>query len=186
MTPFKLIGLAGLAGAGKDTVRDMLENEHDFTGLAFADPIRDMLGALLADNGFSTKWMFERPLKEQPIDGLGLSYRHLAQTLGTEWGRQQRPDFWLRIAQSRIERHRKTGARKFVVSDVRFVNEAEWIRAQGGEVWLIKRPGVAAVRDHESERQVADIVADRVIKNYTTLEDLWKLVNDVMWDRSLA
>ena len=51
---------------------------------------------------------------------------------------------------------------------------------------MIRRPGVAAVRDHESERQVADIVADRVIKNYTTLEDLWKLVNDVMWDRSLA
>lgn len=184
MTPFKLIGLAGLAGAGKDTVRDMLENEHDFTGFAFADPIRNMLGALLADNGFSTKWMFERQLKEQPIDGLGLSYRHLAQTLGTEWGRHQHADFWLRIAQSSIERHRKTGARKFVISDVRFVNEAEWIKAQGGEVWRIDRPGITVVRDHESERQIARIDPDRMIKNTGTVEHLWKLINAVMWDRS--
>lgn len=186
MTPFKLIGLAGLAGAGKDTVRNMLEEEHDFTGIAFADPIRNMVGALLADNGFSTKWMFERHLKEQPVDGLDLSYRHLAQTLGTEWGRHLQADFWLRIAQSRIEHHRKTGARKFVISDVRFVNETQWIKDQGGEVWLIKRPGIAAVRDHESERQIAEITADRVIDNSGSIEDLWTFVNDVLWDRSAA
>lgn len=186
MTPFKLIGLAGLAGAGKDTVRDMLENEHDFTGIAFADPIRNMLGALLAESGFSTKWMFQRPLKEQPIEGLGLSYRHLAQTLGTEWGRHLQPDFWLRIAQSNIEHHRKTGARRIVISDVRFVNEAEWIKAQGGEVWIINRPGLAAVRDHESERQIAQIQPDRWLDNSGTLENLWTLVNDQIWDRSTA
>ena len=173
MKPNRIIGLTGLAGAGKDTVRDMLEAEHDFFGMAFADPIRDMVGALLAENGFSTKWMFERPLKEQPIDGLDLSYRHLAQTLGTEWGRQLHPDFWLRIAQAHMESLRKGGARQFVISDVRFLNEAEWVKAQGGEVWRIERPNIAAVRDHESERQVSLIWPDKVIDNSGTVEDLW-------------
>lgn len=184
MTDFKLIGLAGLAGVGKDTVRNMLEAEHDFTGVAFADPIRDMLGHLLADNGFSTAWIFERHLKEQPIDGLGLSYRQLAQTLGTEWGRQLRDDFWIRIMQRRIDFYRGRLNRRIVISDVRFLNEAEWIKGQGGEVWLIRRDGIAAVRDHESERQIGQINPDRVIANTGTVEDLWKLVNAVMWDRS--
>jgi dephospho-CoA kinase len=44
--PF-IIGLTGYAGSGKDTVRNILEAKHGFDGIAFADPIRDMLTALL-------------------------------------------------------------------------------------------------------------------------------------------
>ena len=45
--PQTIIGLVGAAGVGKDTVRQMLEENFDFAGIAFADPMRDMLGALL-------------------------------------------------------------------------------------------------------------------------------------------
>lgn len=171
--PLRLIGLTGLAGSGKDTVRRILEEDHEFIGLAFADPIRQMLGTLLAENGISTQWMYERELKEQPIDRLDVSYRHMAQTLGTEWGRKLHPDFWLRIAGEFIADQRRQGERQFVASDVRFVNEARWIKDAGGEVWRIDRPGIAPVRDHESERQVLQIEPDRVLLNSGTVEDLW-------------
>ncbi len=183
LKPLRLIGLTGLAGTGKDTVRRMLEEDHEFAGLAFADPIRQMLGALLAENGLSTEWMYERELKEQPIAGLDMSYRHLAQTLGTEWGRALHPDFWLRIAGQFIADQRRQGERQFVISDVRFVNEAQWIKDAGGEIWRIERPSAEPVRDHESERQALQIVPDRVISNTGTVEDLWTFVNDVLWDR---
>lgn len=173
LKPLRLIGLTGYAGTGKDTVRAMLEEDHEFVGLAFADPIRQMLTALLAENGISTEWMHERALKEQPIEGLDVSYRHMAQTLGTEWGRNLHPDFWLRIAGQFIVDQRRQGERQFVISDVRFLNEAQWIKDAGGEVWRIDRPSAEAVRDHESERQVAQIQADRVIHNAGTVEDLW-------------
>lgn len=185
LKPLRLIGITGLAGNGKDTVRRMLEENHEFVGLAFADPIRQMLGALLAENGISTEWMYERDLKERPIPCLGVSYRELAQRLG-DWGRAISPDFWLRIAGEFIVDQRRQGERLFVISDVRFVNEAQWIKDAGGEVWRIDRPSAEPVRDHESERQVLAIQPDRVIDNSGTVEGLWTYVNDVLWDRRVA
>jgi hypothetical protein len=168
MTPPKIIGLCGAAGAGKDTVREMLEREHDYRGMAFADPIRTMLGALLAHAGMGPSWMEQRELKERAIPTLGVSYRELAQTLGTEWGRQLHPDFWLRVATLFVEDW--TPDTRFVLSDVRFANEAAWVRQHGGEIWRIERAGLRPVRDHISER--GNIQADRTLYNDSDMRDL--------------
>lgn len=177
MTPFKIIGLTGLAGTGKDTVRRILEEDFGADGIAFADPIRDMIGALLTESGYSTEWMYERDKKETPIPGLGTSYRHLAQTLGTEWGRSISADFWLRIAKARADALKANGARLLVVSDVRFPNETAWIKEQGGEVWCIAREQATPVRDHPSESLVDVLEPDRFIDNSGTVEDLWCAVS---------
>lgn len=173
--PPQLIGLTGPAGCGKDTVRALLE-EHGYHGLAFADPIRQMLRTLFISNGISTSGMDERALKEKTIPALGVSYRHLAQTLGTEWGRTAAPDLWLRLANSRIAdvcadlvpEYQPS----FVVSDVRFVNEAAWVLKRGGVIWRIDRPGVAPVRDHVSEQEMDLIGADATILNGGSIDDL--------------
>jgi hypothetical protein len=180
MKPTHLIGLMGRAGTGKDTVRSILEQDFGAEGIAFADPIRSMLGALLSEHGFSTEWMYQREKKEQPIPGLGFSYRHLVQTLGTEWGRSVDPDFWLRIATARVSALTASGATIIVVSDVRFPNEADWIKQQGGELWGIVRDMAEPVRDHESEREVSTIDPDQFIDNNGTVEDLWCVVSALM------
>ena len=177
MTPFKIIGLTGLAGTGKDTVARILEEDFDAESIAFADPIRSMIGALLNESGYSTEWMYERDKKEAPIPGLGTSYRHLAQTLGTEWGRSIATDFWLRIAKARADALKANGARLLVISDVRFPNEAAWIKEQGGEVWCIARAQAEPVRDHPSESLVDVLDPDRFIDNSGTVEDLWCAVS---------
>lgn len=168
-----IIGLLGPAGSGKDTVREILA-KHGYYGLAFADPIREMLKPLLLACGVDLSYMTARHLKEQPMPVLGVSYRQLAQTLGTEWGRAQGPDFWLRIAAaSMMEVSISTfGPPLFVISDVRFPNEAEWIRNLGGQVWRIDRPGVAPVREHTSETLVETITPDFVLDNNGSLDDL--------------
>lgn len=181
----RLIGLTGTAGSGKDTVRRMLEEHHGYTGFAFADPIRNMIGALLADAGAGPEWMTDRLLKEGTITALGTSYRHLAQTLGTEWGRSIEPEFWLRIASARLDTLQDRGLRHFVISDVRFLNEAAWIKLLGGEVWRVERPSAEPVRQHASEL-ISHITPDRIIDNSGTVEELWKCVNAVLWDRRVA
>jgi hypothetical protein len=181
----RIIGLTGLAGSGKDTVRNILVQEQDFCGLAFADHIREMLRALIGGARLNTDFIHERHLKELPIPGIGVSYRHLAQTLGTEWGRSIAPDLWIKLTESTISNMASQGERRFVISDVRFLNEAQWLKESGGEVWRIDRPGISSVRDHESERQVSQIQPDRVILNNGTIEDLWKFVNAVLWDRGV-
>lgn len=174
-----IIGLAGPAGSGKDSVRSVLELQHDFAGISFADPMRDMLRTLLVSTGSSDEYLTRRDLKETPIPGLGVSYRHMAQTLGTEWGRQcLHPEFWLRTAHNTLAFLRGQGYCHFVVSDVRFANEAEWVRNQGGEIWLLDRPGTAPVRAHISEARPFE--ADRVIANNGTLADLRNATCDAL------
>lgn len=179
--PLRLIGLVGYAGTGKDTVRQQLETEHGFVGLAFADPIRQMLRTLFTENGIDEKYMDDRQFKEATIGDLmtvrPVTYRQMAQTLGTEWGRAMSPDFWTCIAGAYISDQRQHGERQFVISDVRFVNEAEWVKSAGGELWRISRPAAAAVRQHTSEAEIERIRHDVWIDNSRSLEDLWMAVD---------
>jgi len=178
-----IIGLTGLAGTGKDTVRAILE-EHDFVGFAFADPIRSMIRELLCSADIDPVCMDARDQKELPIyqlssDGRPVSYRMLAQTLGTEWARSIQPDFWLRIAQSYMDGIWSMtfgDLPNFVISDVRFQNEADWVRARGGVVWRVHRPGVAPVRAHASESEVEQIEPDGHIFNAGSIQDLRTIV----------
>ena len=169
-----LIGLTGYAGSGKDAARWILEDAHQFTGFAFADPIRGMLRELLTSTGISTDCMDVRELKEAVIPELGVSYRQLAQTLGTEWARAcLGSDFWLRCARAYMDDlEGQFLETSFVVSDVRFLNEAEWVREQGGVIWRIYRPGQPPVRPHASETELDQIRPDRTIHNGGTLIDL--------------
>jgi hypothetical protein len=180
MTKPRLIGLTGYAGTGKDTVREILEGQYDLDGIAFADPIRDMLGLLLATVGADEGWMTERHLKEVDIPQLGASYRKLAQLLGTEWGRAIDPDFWVRIAAAKVELCKNFDSAGVVISDVRFPNEATWIRSQGGVLWRVIRPGTAPVRSHASEDLIASLQHDYVIDNLGTIDDLDNAVRAVM------
>jgi hypothetical protein len=172
----KLIGLTGFAGSGKDSVRLILERDHNYHGLAFADPMRLMLFELLTSAGLSSNYMHSRDLKEAPIPELGVSYRHMAQTLGTEWGRNTlHPDFWIRLAAAYVNdcaRHSGTAGMPIVVSDVRFLNEALWIKQQGGQLWRVDRPNLPPVRSHQSEREIDTLVHNQWISNWGTLEDL--------------
>lgn len=169
-----IIGLTGFAGTGKDTVRGILK-EHGYNGLAFADPIRAMLRELLTNAGISEQYMDSRNLKEEVIPALGVSYRHLAQSLGTEWGRSLQHDFWLRIAGAHmadLTEQANAESLPFVLSDVRFVNEAAWIRARGGVIWQVSREGINPVRLHVSEAEIERIQIDRIIFNDWSIDDL--------------
>ncbi|WP_119157454.1 hypothetical protein [Caldimonas tepidiphila] len=159
-----LLGLIGFAGCGKSTAARYLEDQHGFEQLGLADPIRNMLCALLDAAGAGGEWMTERALKELPVPTIGVSYRHLAQTLGTEWGRAISPDFWLRIGTGKLLQAKELGI-DLVLSDIRFPNEAAWIKAHGGVLVRISRPGLPSVRDHESERHSSTLPADHEIDN---------------------
>lgn len=68
-----------------------------------------------------------------------LTPRKTLQSLGTEWGRSIDPDMWWRFTLAHIRRDQALHA---VVTDCRFVNEAEGVRViDGGLVWRVGRPG---------------------------------------------
>lgn len=174
-----LIGLTGRAGAGKSTVARMLEEHYAFAELALADPILEMLHALFASAGIDGAWATERGLKEQPTR-LGYSYRHLAQTLGTEWGRGLSPDFWLRVLKLRLDDAQAVGGDSIVVSDVRFPNEADFITSRGGVVVRVVRDIAPTARPHASEAHTDTLPVTTELLNFgsqaTLLDQVDRLI----------
>lgn len=174
-----LIGLTGRASAGKSTVAAMLEEHHAFSQLALADPILEMLCTLFEHAGIDGAWAVERALKEQPTR-LGFSYRHLAQTLGTEWGRSLSPDFWLRVLKLRLADLQAVGGFNVVVSDVRFPNEAEFITSQGGVVVRVVRDVSPSARPHASEAHTDTLPVTTELLNFgstaTLLDQVDRLI----------
>ena len=171
-----LIGLIGPAGAGKTTVAEMLRKRHGYMVISLADPIRDMLGALLSGLGLGHEWMEDRSLKEAPIPIIGVSYRKLAQTLGTEWGRDRiDPTLWVRLCAHKVQELRAVHNECVVIHDVRFANEAGMIRQAGGLLVRVNRQ-VDALPDgrslHASEQWQATAQADRLILNSGSLATL--------------
>lgn len=166
----RLIGIAGKAGSGKDTVAAHLVDNYSFTRYALAAPIKKAMCAAFS----LPEHVFEdRELKEKPLDWLGFSPRRLAQLFGTEFGRKiVGDDVWLRVAQRNIDWLRATGGGDVVVSDVRYNNEAEWIRRNCGEVWVVDRPDTAPVASHSSEAGVDMALVNRVLPNNGSIAQL--------------
>lgn len=167
-----LIGLTGKAGAGKDTVAALL-TDHDFAHTYLAFPIKSSVGAML---GVPISRWEDRDWKETALPGLGVSPRQLAQTLGTEWGRDViDPDFWIKLTQMRMDEHPEFP--DWVISDVRFDNEARWIKDSGGFVVHVDRE-VAGVATHISEAGVA--YRDYTLDNNGTIEELTSKVERML------
>ncbi len=180
-----IIGITGKAGAGKDTVADLLVREHGFVKVALADPMKRFCKEVL---GFTTEqlWgpseMRNAPDTRLPWPGgfnSHLTPRFALQQLGTEWGRACYEDVWIdyavRVAQKLsveggytysaklgLEHAWRPGDENWfspvVIPDVRFRNEFEAIRKAGGYVLKITRPGAGldgAAGAHVSETESA-------------------------------
>ncbi len=185
-----LIGLVGTAGVGKDTAAERLVDMHDFIQHAFALPIKTMLEALFLECGIDYARLFEPKLKEQPIPELAgvaqpgqpeLTPRALMQTLGTEWGRQMGHGLWLRCADLMLGLPDAPVHDRIVISDVRFPNEADWVRQHGGVLVRIVRPDAMAVREHFSEQLAGGIKCDATVANTGSLADLHETLDDLMY-----
>ena len=160
-----LIGIAGRARSGKDTVANFIIAAIGGYRYSFADPIRAMLVPL----GVDMSDPYWQARKEDVIPALGVSPRRMMQTLGTEWGRQLiNPDLWIIMAHQRLLQN----GPGMVIPDVRFENEAAWIRKHGGWIIHVIRPEAKAVEAHASEDGIEIQDTDAQILNSGTLEDL--------------
>jgi hypothetical protein len=179
----RLIGLHGKARSGKDTVGQMLKERHKILLVSFAGPIKDGLRAML---GLQEEHI-SGSLKEVPLGWLPQSPRQLMQSLGTEWGRDcVSADLWLLRAQQSVKEAHRLGYH-VVITDVRFENEADYIRQAGGEMWHIHRDAAHAVAGHISEAGVAyrKDLGDRLINNNGTLLALRATVLDLFEEEGL-
>lgn len=171
----QIIGIAGKARAGKSSVAAYIAEHYGAEVLAFADPIRAGLMRM-----FNIPQSFMEEDKELAIPGIGASYRKMAQTLGTEWGRGMiHPDVWLLHMGRRIGVLDAEG--RVVIPDVRFPNEADWIRSQGVLVHIV-RDELQTVREHISEAGIEPKDGEWVLYNSGSILDLHSQIDELMGD----
>lgn len=177
----EVLGLAGWARAGKDTVAAHLVANYGYTRMSFADPMREALRRL--DPLITVGEMRGVGLRSS-VDALGWEelkslspdVRGLMQRMGTEVGRNMfGENFWVDAAIDSIE-----DGSKVVFADVRFINEVDAIKGLGGQVWRISRKGVGPANDHISETALNDYIFDSYINNDGTIEDTNKCIDDLL------
>jgi hypothetical protein len=99
-----------------------------------------------------------------------LTPRRAAQQLGTEWGRGCYEKTWVDVGMRRA-RHLERDHPLVLITDCRFLNEAEAIRAAGGVILRVTRAGNANEDGHASEQEMSGIEPDIEIANDGSFSD---------------
>jgi len=163
-TPQKfVIGIAGRARSGKDTLADFIVNHYGFVKFAFADRLKDTCCGLF---GWGARHR-DGDLKEAVDPYLGFSPRQAFQVCGTEFARALNPDIWVLLAERAV-------AGLVVIPDVRFENEAEFCRKNGVMIH-VSRDAALAVNRHASEKPLVKMPLDHLLVNNGSLREMYRL-----------
>ncbi len=183
-----IIGITGPAGCGKGTVADYLSAYYGYRGTSFATPLKKAAAIVF---NMSEQDMFTevREKKEQPLEVWGgLSIRRMLQLLGTEVARSIYENVWVNNMDLRTKGARDIGM-GIVIDDMRFDNEAQWVRDNGGRVIHLSRPSEkdgTKHTEHASEIGVEKKGDDIVLINCGTIDALKSTLDEIMIEQRLC
>lgn len=181
--PPRIIALIGSKRSGKDTVAAMLQ-QYGYENWKFAARLKSVckeLFGLTADE-------LETDLKDSICEKWGVTPRYLMQIVGTEIVQHTLPkyvpsvskEFWVKVMCDNLD---NSPTKQIVISDMRFIHEAEYIRNRYSSVLYIKlirpEPGTLDPSCHISEKEWQKIPADVEIINGGTLFELKQKVEQI-------
>lgn len=144
----KLIGICGYARSGKDTFFNRASLALSKDGkkarrIAFADALKKELDPLLLKTMNISAFTEDSEEKEL--------IRPLLVTYGTDLRRKVNPNCWIEAVQNQVIHHLEQNEYVFI-TDVRYENEAEWVKMNNGILVHVQRDGVGPA-NHEEHRQ---------------------------------
>jgi hypothetical protein len=163
-SPTVIIGIAGRAQAGKSTCAQAMVDAHGGAVVALADSLRDVVEAAFGSRYDTQEAKAARDDFWAPRLGEAWAHgRQILQRVGSELFREQvHPHFWLFHLELRLSRLPPQAL--IVIPDVRFDNEAQWVRShQGFMLRIIRADQPPAVDGHQSERGISPELIDRTV-----------------------
>ena len=179
-----IIGVAGYARTGKDTFGSILIKELSEIGLSakklsLAFELKSDLDDFLKQK-FGISAFTEDTNEKSFIRPLLICY-------GTDLMRKKDPEYWIKKLQKTVDLNANSGIIS-VVCDIRFLNEAVWLRKSGGILAHLKRPGIHPADKNENDnddtlREVSDFpinwesfTEDYINKSKPTIK---KFINEI-------
>lgn len=194
-----IIGLAGYKRSGKNLTAEIMGHYlgDAMDQMAFADPLRAMavavdpivawdsqagmisyadvmeaLGYEAAKDTYPASRIFLQRLGSEGVrDVLGTEYG-LTELLGGD-------SMWVALARRRARLSAEAGKIP-VFTDVRFPDEADMIRAEGGKVIRVWRGENTSGDTHQSETALDGYQFDHTIDNTGTSSELWAKVSQAL------
>lgn len=183
-----IIGLMGHQGVGKNYIADYLlktlPNKNTVI-IAFADHFKiDCICKHNCD--------YNKVFGDKDYDT-----RKMLQKVGTEEGRYiYGENIWINITETWIRLLNERGVQRFIICDVRFKNEAEWIKKMNGVLVKIDAPKRYRIRleketnnneelidkimNHPSEKNIDDLAMYNFILKNDTDDDFELEMNNLM------
>ena len=196
-----ILGLAGDPGCGKNTIADYLTARYGFVQFAFSDALYHEVAEayglenedLLRDRGtkdvtqerfalgYCRSDAFVNVARMHQVDDpmTPLSPRQILQWWGTEYRRAQDKSYWIHKAKNFITGVRALAlypehkAQFFVETGTRFPNEQAFIHSYGGNVWHVRRAGLAKMNEHASNVPLPVLEGEREIWNNDSIDRLY-------------
>jgi dephospho-CoA kinase len=168
------VAIVGRIRSGKDTVGSMFIKDYGCFRMAFGDGI----GRVIRDY-FPEAFENGKPRRH---------YQHIGQRF-----RDLNPDVWVKDLGRTYQLLQDKGLTRFVVTDMRQMNEYHYLKSQGFMVVKVETADEIRLErmnangdtftledlNHETEQEIDQIPYDYLISNNTTLEDLYKQVQFV-------
>jgi hypothetical protein len=191
--------------SGKTTLSKVLQG-RGYVRQAFADPVKDFSTTAVNNIHYDKAQILGSDAwTNYTTDDLNAdkeTFRELFQWIGAYGRLAFGPDIWIRIF-DKLNIPPKSP--KVVVDDLRYLNEAEFLRSHGYHIIRIERPEhlrresirkayeslhdkpmpkklLKKIGRHESETEVPMITVDRVVQNNGTIQDLENIARIISGD----
>lgn len=199
-----LIGISGKKGSGKDTLAkafmikksceisfftkrlpknnsyledftvDELEDYSGWKIKKFATALKDICEIVSGEN-FHSDDIKLNTFKHLKSGGVSISNREALQYIGTDLFRNSFPNIWV---DTLLKDYKETS--NWIVTDVRFLNEAEAIKKLGGTLIRIERQQEKdSASEHISETELDNYVFDYTINNDSDYINLYKQILNI-------
>jgi len=171
----KIIGLSGVARCGKDTfcllaAKRLNKSKQAVMRCAFADNVKaDLHQLLLKKAGISAYTNLD---KEKEL------IRPLLVAYGTDLMRKVDEDYWIKRLDLTVKAAGQVDATAFI-TDVRYMNEVDWIKENGGVI-------VHITKDKSKPANEQEKINDPLIKEAADLCIEWKHVGDKDLQKALG
>lgn len=191
-----IVAFGHIGRVGKTTCAELIAGKYGYEVLSFASPLKSM--AFLTDPLVSAnpvpsnvavgRGRLQHLVKTGGWDGAkkddtaGREVRGFLQRLGVAARDVLYPEVWIDALHRRMAEHDHV-----VIDDLRFPNEADWLKTLDAKLVKVHRPGFKPVNNHESETALLEYDGwDYVVNNDSSLSELPKKLDKMMTELGLV